>query len=149
MTTIERDDPMELIGRAIAAFDAQIAELQTKRSRLAALMGTAIAAAAPKQRGMSDEARAKISAAAKKRWVKKKRAEVAAQAEKPKAKKKAPALKPANAKAIPAKAKQAPATKTKPAKAKPAAAKPKKVAVKKVAAATTTASVQAEAGQNA
>jgi hypothetical protein len=83
MPTTEKDDLGELLRRALTALDAQIAELQAKRVQLAALAdqhptvpAVKTAAAAPeKQRTMSAEARAKISAAAKERWAKKKKAQ--------------------------------------------------------------------------
>ncbi len=84
------EDPLELIGRAVAAYDAQIAALQAKRDMLAtfaqapqtaAVAVKAPAVAPPKQRTMSAEARAKIGAAAKKRWAKKRKADAAAQKE--------------------------------------------------------------------
>jgi hypothetical protein len=79
---------MELLQRAIAAFDVEIADLQAKRAQLVALTGKAETSApalpdvSPKTRTMSAEARAKISAAAKKRWAKQKKAVKAAQKDK-------------------------------------------------------------------
>lgn len=125
----EVEDPLELIGRAVAAYDAQIAELQAKRDHLAAftqqsqaaaLTVTAPAAAVPKSRGMSAEAKAKISAAAIKRWAKKRKADAAAQRET--------------------------TAKTAPVKAKPAA---KKAVVKKGKAVKSGALVEATAARNA
>ena len=83
-----QENAMDLLQRAIAAFDVQIADLQAKRAQLITLTGQSSAvsvtptATAPKSRGMSDEAKAKISAAAKKRWAKQKKAAKAAQKQK-------------------------------------------------------------------
>src|SRR5690349_3929927 len=80
-----QENAMDLLQRAISAFDTQIADLQAKRAQLIALTGQPVTvtaaptAAAPKSRGMSDEAKAKISAAAKKRWAKHRKATKAAQ----------------------------------------------------------------------
>jgi hypothetical protein len=80
-----QENAMDLLYRAITAFDTQIADLQAKRAQLIALTGQAVTmtaaptTAAPKSRGMSDEAKAKISAAAKKRWAKHIKAAKAAQ----------------------------------------------------------------------
>jgi hypothetical protein len=78
-----QETAMELIERAIAALDVEIAELQAKRAQLIALTGKTVVAfptpaEVPPKRTMSEEARAKISAAAKKRWAKKKKAAQAA-----------------------------------------------------------------------
>lgn len=95
MSTINQDNPTELLQRTLAAFDSQIAELQAKRAQIAALLGAPAAKTAapkvtatkateaPKQWKMSDEARARISAAAKKRWAAKKKADKAEAAAKP------------------------------------------------------------------
>lgn len=111
----------ELIRLAIAGLDTQIAELQEKRAQLFAMTGSqsagsAVKSATPTSKGgkMSDEARAKISAAAKKRWAKVRKA-------------KAEAAKPAPA------AKKAPAKKT-PVKAQVASKKGKKTPAKKATA---------------
>jgi hypothetical protein len=107
------EDPLELIGRAVAAYDVQIAELQAKRDLLAILAQPAQAAAVvvktpavapPKQRTMSAEAKAKIGAATKKRWAARRKAEAAAQKE-------------STAQAVPVKAKPKKKTATKKAKA--------------------------------
>lgn len=128
-------DPLDLIHQAIAAFDVQIADLQAKRNQLVSLAGGFVAIAptpaetAPKQRTMSDEARAKISAAAKKRWAKQKKAVKAAQTGK------------AEAKAVPATVK-APTEKAAakvPPKPKPVAKTKKTTGTKK---AQTTASTE-------
>ena len=69
-------DPNEHINKALAALDAQIAQLQAKRDQLAAVMGggkKTKAAGTPKaaktKRPMSDEARQKISEAQQRRWA--------------------------------------------------------------------------------
>ena len=97
-----------MIRLALAGIDAQIAALQEKRAQLAALTnqqsaGPAVKAAMPTSKGgkMSDEARAKISAAATARWARVKKA----QAEAAKA---APAAKKALAKKKSVKAQSAP-----------------------------------------
>lgn len=107
----------ELMRLALAGLDAQIAELQEKRAQLAALTtgqpaaSTVEAAPPPEKTGkMSAEARAKISAAAKKRWAKVKKA-------KAEAAKSAPAAKEAPAKKTAVKAESA-STKGKKALAK-------------------------------
>jgi phosphoribosyl-dephospho-CoA transferase len=129
---------MQLLQLAIAAFDREIADLQAKRAQLIALTGPSVSIAAvapvaletrPKTRTMSDEAKAKISAAAKKRWAKKKKAAKAAQQGNA-----AINTRPATVKAPAKKA----ATKT---PAKPAA-KTKKAAVTKQAQATANAEGQ-------
>ena len=70
-------DANQHLSQALAAIDAQINELQTKRTQLAAIMGggkattkaaTKAAGGGKGQRTMSDEAKQKISAAQKKRW---------------------------------------------------------------------------------
>jgi hypothetical protein len=106
MLKTKRDDPAGLLRLAIPGLDEQIAELQETRSQLAALIersaGLAAETAAPrKQRKLSAEARAKISAA-KARWARERKAKVKAQ--KPKT-----AAKKAQSKANPAKARPAPA----------------------------------------
>lgn len=130
-----QENAMDLLQRAIAAFDVQIADLQAKRAQLITLTGQSITvsvtptATAPKSRGMSDEAKAKISAAAKKRWAKQKKAAKAAQ--KAEAEK---VVAPAAAKAT---------TKQAASKAQPKpAAKPKKATGAKKA--QTTASAEAQ-----
>ncbi len=69
-------DPNEHINKALAAIDAQIAQLQSKRDQLAAVIGggkkTKAAGAAKvgkTKRPMSDEARQKISEAQQRRWA--------------------------------------------------------------------------------
>jgi hypothetical protein len=68
-------DANEHLANALAAIDAQISTLQTKRNQLASIIGGG-SKAAPKaaktsgkpKRTMSPEARKKISDAQKKRW---------------------------------------------------------------------------------
>ncbi len=69
-------DPNEHINKALAAIDAQIAQLQSKRDQLAAVMGGGKkpkAASADKavktKRPMSEEAKQKIREAQQKRWA--------------------------------------------------------------------------------
>lgn len=70
-------DANEHLTQALSALDAQIQELQAKRTQLAAIMGggksttKAVTKAAGKSKGtrtMSEEARQKISVAQKQRW---------------------------------------------------------------------------------
>jgi hypothetical protein len=125
MPTTRRDDPAELLRLALIGLDAQIAELQETRAQLAALIdqrsaGPAAETAAPqKRRKLSATARAKISAAAKARWARERKAK----AQKPKktAKKTQSKTKPTKAKPAPAKAKKAPVKKTEPKPSTPAA----------------------------
>ena len=111
------DDPAELLRHAITGLDEQIAELQEIQTQLAAMIGRpsadfAVEAAAPqKPRKLSDEAREKISAAAKARWAKVRKAKAKAQKAKP----------------VTKKAK----SKTSTTKAQPALAKKKKSSAKK------------------
>src|SRR5215813_5628687 len=103
MSTTRRNDPAELLRLALDRLDTQIAELREMRTKLAAMIdqpsaNTAVEVAAPqKRRTLSAAARAKISAAAKARWDRERKA----RAKKAKAK-----AKPAKAKATPAKAKK-------------------------------------------
>lgn len=89
MLKTKGEDPEDLLRRALAGLDAYIAELQMRRTQLAALVAPdapvpTVAAAAPrKQRRMSAEARAKISAAAKARWAKVKKTQAKKQQPKP------------------------------------------------------------------
>ncbi|HEX4950245.1 MAG TPA: hypothetical protein VFZ34_26510 [Blastocatellia bacterium] len=66
-------DPNQHITKALAAIDAQIAQLQSKRDQLASIVGggkKAKAAGAPKaKRAMSEEAKQKIREAQQKRWA--------------------------------------------------------------------------------
>lgn len=69
-------DPNQHINKALSAIDAQIAQLQSKRDQLAAVIGggkKTKAAGTPKvsktKRPMSDEARQKISEAQQRRWA--------------------------------------------------------------------------------
>src|SRR5205085_6165218 len=86
------DGQMELIRDLVATLDSQIVELREKRAQLEALTNkpsakTTIKTVAPRKRTMSAAAKAKISAAAKKRWAAKKKAQAEAQKPKPVAKK--------------------------------------------------------------
>ncbi len=72
----ETFDPNEHITKAVAAIDAQIAQLQAKRNQLASIVGGSktTKAAAPakprkKKRPMSEEAKQKIREAQQKRWA--------------------------------------------------------------------------------
>lgn len=72
-------DPNEHINKALSAIDAQIAELQSKRDQLAAVIGggkktkvTKVASAAKAvktKRPMSEEAKQKIREAQQRRWA--------------------------------------------------------------------------------
>lgn len=69
-------DPNEHINRALSAIDAQIAQLQSKRDQLAAVIGggkkTKVAGAAKAvktKRPMSEEAKQKIREAQQRRWA--------------------------------------------------------------------------------
>jgi hypothetical protein len=109
---------MDLLQRAIAAFDVEIADLQAKRAHLVALTGPSVTVApvaqdaSQKTRTMSAEARAKISAAAKKRWAQQKKAAKAAQTDKAETNA-APATVKTLAKKAATKAHSKPAAKTK------------------------------------
>jgi hypothetical protein len=117
MPRTKKDDPAELLRLAITGLDEQIAELQAIHTQLAAMIGRpsaslAVEAATPqKQRKLSDEAREKISAAAKARWARERKAKAKAQKAKPVTKKAE--------------------SKVSPAKARPALAKKKKSSAKK------------------
>jgi hypothetical protein len=68
-------DPNQHLNKALAAMDAQMAQLQAKRDQLAAVIGgskKAKAAGATKakaKRPMSEEAKQKIREAQQKRWA--------------------------------------------------------------------------------
>lgn len=69
-------DPNEHINKALSAIDAQIAQLQSKRDQLAAVIGgskkTKVAGAAKTvktKRPMSEEAKQKIREAQQRRWA--------------------------------------------------------------------------------
>ena len=118
MSNIKPFDQSELIRLALAGLDTQIAELQEKRAQLAALTiqqpaNATVKAVVPQQKSgkMSEEAKAKISAAAKARWARVKQ-------EQAKTKK---------AQSAPVKAKKSPAKK---GKSKPVAAAVKAESVK-------------------
>lgn len=75
-------DPNEHINKALFAIDAQIAQLQTKRDQLAAVLGggkktkaAGVAKVGKTKRPMSDEARQKISEAQQRRWAEAKAAD--------------------------------------------------------------------------
>jgi hypothetical protein len=117
MPRTKRDDPKELLRRALVGFDAQIAELQKTRAQLAALIGepSAIpdveAATSQKRRKLSDEARAKISAAAKARWARERGAKAKLQKSIPVAKKAQSKARSAKTMPSTAKAKKSPTKK--------------------------------------
>jgi|SRR5262245_49519494 hypothetical protein len=117
MPKTKKDDPAELLRHAITGLDEQIAELQEIQTQLAAMIGRpsanfAVEAAVPqKRRKLSAEAREKISAAAKSRWARERKAKAKAQKAKP--------------------ATEKVKSKGKPAKARPALAKKKKSSAKK------------------
>lgn len=118
MSNTKPFDQSELIHLALIGLDTQIAELQEKRAQLAALTnqqsaGPTVKAAAPQQKGgkISDAARAKISAAAKARWAKVKKAQTEAAKTAPNAKKVQSKNISLKAQVVPAKAKKAPAKK--------------------------------------
>ncbi len=72
-------DPNQHIAKALVALDKQIAELQSKRAQLAAIVGgkapkASKAAGEKPKRAMSEAARKKISDAQKKRWRDQKKA---------------------------------------------------------------------------
>jgi hypothetical protein len=122
----KKDDPAELLRLAITGLDEQIAELQEIHTQLAAMIGRpsvslAVEAAAPqKRRKLSAEAREKISAAAKARWVRNRKAKAKAQKAKPateKAKSKGKAVK---ARPVLAKKKESSAKKARPKPPTPA-----------------------------
>lgn len=115
MLKTKRDDPTELLRLALIGMDAQIAELQKTRAQLAALIDQPSAspevetATPQKRRKLSDAARAKISAAQKARWARKRRAKAKFQKSKPAAKKAQSKAKPVKTRPATAKAKKAPA----------------------------------------
>src|SRR5262244_2788677 len=126
MPTTRRDDPSEPLRLALDGLDAQIAELQKTRAQLAAMIdhppaGSTVEAAAPQKRKLSAEARAKISAAAKARWAREKKAKAKAKKHKPAAKKAQSKPKPAKSRPAPAKTKKSAAKKSKSKPAAPAA----------------------------
>src|SRR5262252_5641526 len=89
MPKTKKDDPAELIRLAITGLDDQIAELRAMHTQLSSMIGRpfaspAVNAAAPKRRRkLSAEAREKLSAAAKARWAKERKAKAAALKAKP------------------------------------------------------------------
>jgi hypothetical protein len=126
MPTTRRDDPTELLRQALEGLDAHIAELQQTRAQLVALLdkspsaASAVEAATPQKRQRSAAWRAKLSAAAKARWTKVRKAKAAAQKPKKAAKKTQSKAKPAKTRSTPPKKKTTP---TKKAKAKKSPAK--------------------------
>jgi hypothetical protein len=117
MPKTKRDDPAELLRLAITGLDEQIAELQEIHTQLAAMIGRpsaslAVEATAPqKRRKLSAEAREKISAAAKARWVRERRANAKTQKPKKAAKKPQSKAKTSKTQPAPAKVKKSPAKK--------------------------------------
>ena len=112
---------------ALAGLDTQIAELQQKRAQLAALTNgqpasqTVEAATPPQKTGkMSDEAKAKISAAAIARWARVKQEQAKAAESTPAAKKAQPKKQAVKAQAAPTKGKKASSKKGKKGPVAPA-----------------------------
>ena len=120
MPKTTKDNTTELLRLAITGLDEQIAELQEIQTQLAAMVGRpspgpAVEAAAPqKRRKLSAEAREKISAAAKARWARDRKAKVKAQKAKPAIEKAKLKGKPAKARPAPAKKKKSSAKKARP-----------------------------------
>jgi len=112
MLTTKKDDLAESLRLALIGLDAQIADLRDARAQLAALIdqpsaGSPVKVEAPrKRRKLSAAARAKISAAAKARWAREKKAKVKTRKPKTAAKKAQSKAKPAKAKPAPAEAKK-------------------------------------------
>jgi len=135
MPKTKKDNTAELLRLAITGLDDQISELQEIQTQLAAMIGrppaspaVEVEAAAPqKRRKLSAEAREKISAAARARWARDR-----------KAKAKAKKAKPATEKAK---------SKGKPAKARPSPAKKKKSSAKKAGSKPSTPAKETEAGK--
>jgi hypothetical protein len=117
MPKTKRDDQTELLRLALIGMDEQIAELRKTRAQLAAMINQSSAspdveAATPqKRRKLSDAARAKIGAAQKARWARKRRAKAKVQKSKPAAKKAQSKAKSEKNRSVTAKAKKAPAKK--------------------------------------
>lgn len=92
MPKTRNDDLVELLRLAITSLDTQLAVLQERRAQLAVLIndqptGSAMRAAATRnRRKLSAAARAKISAAQKARWAKKRESKAQKQKTKPAAK---------------------------------------------------------------
>jgi hypothetical protein len=117
-TTNRRDNPAEAIRLALIGLDAQIADLWETRAKLVALIdqpptGSAVKMAEPRKRRLSAEAKAKISAAAKARWARERRANTKTQKPKKAAKKTQSKAKTSKTQPAPAKAKKSPAKKGK------------------------------------
>ena len=117
----KKDNTAELLRLAITGLDNQIAELQEIQTQLSAMVGRPSASLAVE----SAEAREKISAAAKARWARDRKAKVKAQKAKP----------------APEKAK----SKGKSAKAQPAVTKKKKSSANKARPKSTTRAKESEA----
>ncbi|HEV2665084.1 MAG TPA: hypothetical protein VG324_09240 [Blastocatellia bacterium] len=126
MPKTKKDDPAKLIRLAITGLDEQIAELQEIQTQLAAMIGPpsaslAVEAAAPqKRRKLSAEAREKISAAAKARWARDRKAKAKAQQAKPATEKAKSKGKTAKARPALANKKNSPAKKARPKPPTPA-----------------------------
>ena len=129
MHKTKKNDPAESLRLAIKGLDEQIAELQETQTQLAAMIGRpsaglAMEAAAPqKQRKLSAEAREKISAAAKARWARDRKAKVKAQRAKPGTEKAKSKGKPSTARPTLAKKKKSSAKKARPKQSKSATEK--------------------------
>lgn len=118
----------ELIRLALAGLDAEIADLQQKRAHLASLTNqpstnTKAVSTAPPQKGgkMSEEAKAKISAAATARWAKVKEAKAEAEKSATAAKKTPSKKSSVKAQKVSTKGKKSPAKKGKKASSAPSA----------------------------
>jgi hypothetical protein len=125
MPTTKRDDPAESLRLALIGLDAQIAELGETRAQLAALIGqpsagSTVKVAAPRKRQLSAETKAKISAAAKARWARERRANAKNQKPKKAAKKTQPKAKTSKTRPAHAKAKKSQAKKGKSESSTPA-----------------------------
>ena len=129
MPKTKKDDPAMLIRLAITGLDEQIADLQEIQTQLAAMIGPpsaslAVEAAAPqKRRKLSAEAREKISAAAKARWARDRKAKAKAQKAKPVTEKAKSKGKPSTAQPALAKKKKSSAKKARPKQSKSATEK--------------------------
>ena len=114
MPTTERDDLAESLRLALTSLDAQIADLRETRAQLAAMINQPpTVSTAPRKRRLSAGARAKISAAAKARWAREKKAIAKTQKPKKAAKKTQSKAKTSKTQPAPAKGKKSPAKKGK------------------------------------
>jgi len=126
MPKTNRNDAAELLRLAITGLDEQIAALRQMRAQLSAIVvqpstDLVVKAAAPqKRRKLSAEAKEKISAAAKARWARERKAKAKAEKAKPKAEKAKSKAKSTKARSAPAKAKKPTAKKAKPKPPTPA-----------------------------